>query len=101
MDTTNETFIGVLNSLTQCLDNIGLYVIDVNMDIVSAKGLHSSLEDLRKSAINKEADVYLDVDCFIGNSAWRRVELDQLDEALTAKNITQYLIDKYNATFNR
>lgn len=59
--------------MTEALDQIGLYVIDCNMSIQSHKQ-YSNLEDLKYDVINNQASIVLDVDCFIGKSAWRLVE---------------------------
>lgn len=66
--------------MTQALDSIGLYVVDCNMLIQSFKQ-YSNLEDLKSDAINGNANIILEVDCFIGNCAWREDPLQGIDQS--------------------
>lgn len=38
---------------------------------VQSNNKYDNLEDLRSDAINGQAIIVFDVDCFIGNAAWR------------------------------
>lgn len=96
--------------MTEALDSIGLYVIDCNMLIQSTKH-YSNLEDLKSDVLNKQASIILDVDCFMGNAAWRQDApfmpeilnpTDFLNEVMSIDigDIASILKEKKNETFD-
>lgn len=82
-------FTKAIDTMTDALDSIGLYVIDCNMSIQSTKQ-YANLDDLRSDVINNNASIVFDVDCFMGKAIWRS------DQDFTAVEIPESTVSVAN-----
>lgn len=95
---SKEIFITAVDELSGLLDEMSLYVINMNIDIVGQK-LYESYDSLREEIMNGKASAFVDVECFIGKQAWRNtsnieeeIEVSFLDMSeIKVSDITQYL----------
>jgi hypothetical protein len=93
---SKEIFINLIDELTGALDELGLYVIDTNLSMVG-KDSYESYDHLRQEIINRKTIGYVDVDCFIGNQAWRVPEEPELFldmSEIKVTDIAQYLQER-------
>lgn len=93
---SKEIFINLIDELTGALDDLGLYVIDTNLSMVGQDS-YKSYDHLRQEIINRRTIGYVDVDCFIGNEAWRIKEKPELFLDMSEIKITdvaQYFQDR-------
>lgn len=79
-----------IDTMTDALDSIGFYVIDCNMSIQSTKQ-YTNLEDLKSDVINKNASIFFDVDCFMGNMVWRQ-DITPLPEVLNPSDFLNQVL---------
>ena len=85
VEESNQIFVDVIQRFVNSLDQIGLYVLDSNLEILTSSRV-ANLDDVRRKATHGEVQVRLNADCFIGNSAWRNIDtkrsfLEVLNEA--------------------
>ena len=84
----------LIDNLNATLDSLGLYVVDVNLDL-QGKDFYDSFEDIRDEIVNKKSYARFEVKCFSGKNAWREEFqepiLDYEIPELTVSDIQEYL----------
>lgn len=65
---SEEHFSQLINRITTSLEEIGLY--SINCDAILHGESYCSYDDLRSKIINNKTFLRIDIDCFIGETAW-------------------------------
>lgn len=76
---SKEIFYNLLDEVSAGLDSVGLYAVNIKINLSNDR-LYESYEELRNKIINEKVLAFINVDCFIGNEAWRKEEIFETPE---------------------
>lgn len=93
---SQQIFVSLIDEIFAKLDSIGLYVIESDMNIIGSTVPYNSYDELRDHIKDSKAMGFMDLECFIGKSAWREdpkeLFMDMAEIEIT--DISEYFKDR-------